>query len=78
MTSYSIRRYSQVAMNGLHPGNAFIIQFRTELNSSDVKLTGRIEHVLSGKTTTFDSLNDVPGLLLEMLRDCQQVDPGGV
>jgi hypothetical protein len=65
-------------MNGLNPGNAFIIQFRTESNSGAVKLAGRIEHVLSGKTTNFDSLNDLPGLLLEMLRDCRSADPGEV
>ncbi|HEY4053382.1 MAG TPA: hypothetical protein VGL74_06555 [Terriglobales bacterium] len=78
MTSYSNGRYSQGAMNGLNPGNAFIIQFRTESNSGAVKLAGRIEHVLSGKTSTFDSLNDLPRLLLEMLQDCQPADPGEV
>jgi len=77
MTSYSSRRYSQHAMNGLHPGSAFIIQFRTDSNPGAVKLAGRIEHVTSGKTATFESLHDVPELLLQMLRDSQHADAGG-
>jgi len=67
-------RYFQVAMNGLHPGSAFIIQFRTDSNPSAAQLTGRIEHVASGKTALFESLHDVPELLLQMLRDSRQAD----
>jgi hypothetical protein len=74
MTSCSTDRYSQLAMNGLHPGSAFIIQFRTDSDPRAVRLAGRIEHVASGKTATFDSLHDVPELLLQMLQDSRQAD----
>ena len=62
-------------MNGLNAGSAFIIQFRTAPGA--VRLAGRIEHVVSGTTATFESLDDVPELLLQMLRDAQQADAGG-
>ena len=75
MTLYSSGKYSQHAMNGLHAASAFIIQFRTDPGA--IRLAGRIEHVVSGKTATFESLHDVPELLLQMLRDAQQADAGG-
>lgn len=59
-------------MNGLNAGSAFIIQFRTDPGAA--RLAGRIEHVVSGKTATFESLDDVPELLLQMLRDVQEAD----
>jgi hypothetical protein len=74
MTLYSTGRYFQHAMNGLHAGSAFIIQFRTDPGA--VRLAGRIEHVVSGKTATFESLHDVPELLLQMLKDSQQANAG--
>jgi hypothetical protein len=78
MTSCSTDRYSHPAMNALHPGNAFIIQFRTDSNSGAVKLAGRIEHVASGNTAIFESINDLPELLRQMLKDSQQTDVYGV
>jgi hypothetical protein len=78
MTSYLRRRYSQRAMNGLRPDTAFLVQFRTNSDPATDKLTGRIEHVSSGKTETFESLKDVPKLLRRMLKDSRRIDSGGL
>jgi hypothetical protein len=77
MTLYSDGGYSQPAMNGLHTGSAFIIQFRTDSNPGAVRLAGRIEHVSSGKTETFESLKDVPRLLRRMLKESRRTDSDG-
>jgi len=78
MTSYSIRRYSQHAMNGLRPDTAFLIQFRTTSDPATDNLSGRIEHVSSGKTETFMSLKDVPKLLRRMLKESRRIGSGGL
>lgn len=72
MTSYSNCRYSRDAMNGLRPDTAFLIQFRTNADPATDKLTGRIEHVASGRTETFESLKDLPTLLQRMLKGIEK------
>jgi hypothetical protein len=47
---------------------AFLIQFRAIPEDESTLLPGRIEHVLSGSTSNFDSVEEVPSLLREMLR----------
>jgi hypothetical protein len=78
MTLWSMDRYSHPAMNGLDPSSAFIIQFRTDTISGAMKLAGRIEHVVSGKTAIFKSIHEVPELLRQMLKDSQHADVDGV
>ena len=52
---------------GLQHASAFLVQFRgTELGSGH--LPGRVEHVASGRTATFRSLEELPQILVSMLK----------
>jgi hypothetical protein len=53
---------------GLQHTNAFVIQFRAAAKAGAERSPGRIEHVASGRTATFESLEQVPQLLLQMLQ----------
>ena len=56
-------------MNGLQHTSAFVIQFRAGVADGSDELSGRIEHVASGRTETFQSIQEVPALLLRMLAE---------
>jgi len=56
-------------MNGLAHANAFVVQFRCPAGTSDEQVSGRVEHVASGRTATFQSMEELPKLLLKMLQD---------
>lgn len=56
-------------MKGLQHTNAFVIQFRSDAQTSTGKLPGRVEHVASGRTATFQSVEELPELLLQMLNN---------
>jgi hypothetical protein len=56
-------------MKGLQHANAFVIQFRGADESDAGKFPGRVEHVASGRTALFQSVEDLPEILLKMLRD---------
>ena len=49
-------RYSRPTMNTLQHVGAFVVQFRSESVLEGKPLAGRIEHVTSGRTATFHSL----------------------
>jgi hypothetical protein len=51
----------------LQYANAFVIQFRA--GAGFAKLAGRAEHVASGKTAVFHSIDELPQLLRQMLRE---------
>jgi hypothetical protein len=53
---------------GLQHTDAFVIQFRAAKAVSD-RFPGRIEHVASGRTATFESLEELPQLLVRMLNN---------
>ena len=74
MTRTVVGPYSQSAMTNLPHANAFVVQFRTEPNPESGKLGGRVEHVASGKTATFESVQDLPELFEQMLKDAQPAD----
>ncbi len=59
-------------MNGLQQSRAFVVQFRANGDSTSDKLGGRVEHVGSGRTENFQSVHDLPELLLGMLNDVRQ------
>jgi hypothetical protein len=56
-------------MNGLVHANAFVVQFRCPEQGSEQQFSGRVEHVASGRTATFQSMEELPKLLLKMLKD---------
>jgi hypothetical protein len=54
-------------MKGLQHANAFVIQFRGTNQADAEGFSGRIEHVASGRTALFKSLEELPHILLKML-----------
>jgi hypothetical protein len=55
-------------MKGLQYANAFVVQFRGAVGAGEGRLAGRVEHVASGCTATFHSVEELPQLLLKMLK----------
>ena len=46
---------------------AFVIQFSMDTEVQQSRLTGRAEHVMSGQSTHFSSLDDLLGFLAQVL-----------
>jgi hypothetical protein len=59
---------------GLQHTNAFVIQFRAAAKAGAARSPGRIEHVASGRTSTFESIEELPQLLLRMLQSSASAD----
>lgn len=55
-------------MRGLQHANAFVVQFRGTGEAHADQLPGRVEHVASGRTATFQSVEELPQLLRKMLQ----------
>lgn len=56
-------------MKGRQHTNAFVVQFRDSATAHADQLPGRVEHVASGRTATFQSVEELPRLLQKMLKD---------
>ncbi|HXT41868.1 MAG TPA: hypothetical protein VN887_17805 [Candidatus Angelobacter sp.] len=56
-------------MKGRQHTNAFVIQFRDSGADRGDQLSGRIEHVASGRTASFQSVEELPKLLKKMLKN---------
>jgi len=54
-------------MKGLPSTSAFVVQFR-DADETREDRPGRVEHVASGRTATFQSLEELPQVLLTLLR----------
>jgi hypothetical protein len=63
---------------GLQHANAFVIQFRGAAEADADHLPGRVEHVASGHTETFRSVEELPQLLRKMLRSVGSDGGNGV
>jgi hypothetical protein len=59
---------------GLQHASAFVIQFRIDKHPAGDSLPGRIEHVASGRTVNFQSIQELPDLLRRMLNDAIQTE----
>jgi hypothetical protein len=44
---------------GLHPAGTFVVQLRAGSDPTRERISGRIEHVMSGVSERFESLADV-------------------
>lgn len=55
-------------MNRLQNVFAFVIQFRGAGEDGLKQFPGRIEHVASGYTATFESIEELPQLFLKLLK----------
>src|SRR5881394_716978 len=68
MTRVAVRGYSRTMTQGLRSADAFLVQFRRATGSSADRLSGRVEHVASGYTAMFTSVEELPKLLASMLK----------
>jgi len=69
MTPYLGTAYLGIVMKGWQHTNAFVIQFRGSASARADQLPGRVEHVASGRTATFQSIEELPRLLEKMLKE---------
>lgn len=46
---------------------AFVVQFSSETNPRQGRFAGRVEHVVSGKSCRFQTLNECLGFIRELL-----------
>ena len=53
--------------SALSPHRAFVVQFRAETDVEHGRCTGRVEHVVSGQATHFDSLEGLLGFIAQVL-----------
>ena len=77
MTRFSACGYSRLVMKGLQHANAFVIQFRGADEAAAERFSGRVEHVASGRTTLFQTVEELPQILLKMLRAVASEKEGG-
>ena len=68
MTRASTANYSRTVMSELRHANAFLIQFRGSPQTRGSELPGRVEHVASGNTAIFQSIDQLPQVLIAMFR----------
>lgn len=54
-------------LSSLSPHRAFVVQFRAETEVAQGCCTGRVEHVVSGQATHFDSLEGLLGFIAQVL-----------
>jgi hypothetical protein len=58
-------------MNGLQHAGAFVLQFREETDFAAGRVTGRVEHVASGQTARFESVDELLATLARLLAEAQ-------
>ena len=56
----------------LLPQWAFVVQFRTETDMGRGRCAGRVEHVVSGQATHFDSLEELLAFMARVLKQQQE------
>jgi hypothetical protein len=65
--TYQSSSYSRIVTRRLQYANAFVIQLRAPDKNKENRVPGRIEHVASGRIANFQSIEELPQLLLRML-----------
>jgi len=55
----------------LSPQRAFVVQFRAGMEAEVKHFTGRAEHMVSGQTTHFQSVEDLVAFLTRVLAEVQ-------
>jgi hypothetical protein len=56
----------------LSPHRAFVVQFRAETEVARGRITGRVEHVMSGQATQFASLEELWAFIAHVLTQQQK------
>jgi hypothetical protein len=59
----------------LSPYRAFVVQFGEETQLEAGHVVGRVEHVVSGQATHFESLDALLAFLARVLREVQRAPP---
>jgi hypothetical protein len=67
--------YSRLAMNELQHCGAFVIQFRAGTDYSTGRVSGRIEHIASGRSGQFESVGALLDLLARLLEEARTLKP---
>lgn len=57
------------------PDRAFVVHLRRSSGSDDAALSGRIEHVISGRSARFDTLAELAAFMSEVTRGRVFDDP---
>jgi hypothetical protein len=53
----------------LSPQRAFVVQFRAGAGAEPVRFTGRVEHMTTGQTTRFESVEDLVTFVTRVLTE---------
>ena len=59
----------------LSPHRAFVVQFRAETDVERGRFVGRVEHVVSGQATHFDSLEELLAFIARVLTQVRTEPP---
>ena len=54
---------------------AFVVHFRTDTDITQGRITGRVEHVVSGQSTHFDSLGELLEFMTRVLASVRAPPP---
>jgi hypothetical protein len=57
------------------PNRAFVVQFGEETQLEAGHMVGRVEHVISGQVTHFESLDALLAFLARVLREVRRAPP---
>jgi hypothetical protein len=63
------RAESSPPSSSLSPHRAFVVQWRAETDMAVGRLVGRVEHVVSGHATTFQTLEGLLAFLARMIAE---------
>jgi hypothetical protein len=61
--------------SALSPYRAFVVQFRAETDVEQGRYTGRVEHVVSGQSTRFASLEELLAFIAQVLATVRAPPP---
>ncbi len=56
----------------LSPSRAFVVQFREETKAARPRFTGRVEHMVSGRTARFHSPEELWAFFMSILAKIQE------
>lgn len=75
--SLSDRRDGVTEPATLRPEHAFVVEFRNAAEAAPDRLTGRVEHVVSGRATQFASSEELLAFVTRVLRAPRGGGEGG-
>jgi hypothetical protein len=61
-----------LTQEALSPQHAFVVQFRANTDFAFGQSHGRVEHVLSGRATTFTSFDELAAFMTQVVTDLRR------